>query len=104
MAQTNKIDVKYVAELARLEISPEQVEKLQHDLDRIVEYIAELGELDVSGVEPTAHASKLANVWRDDVSVQSPEELRKALLANAPALADGELIKVPQVLPGEGIN
>ena len=46
-----QIDIKYVAALARLEIRPEQAERLQNDLQNIVEYINELGELDLTGVE-----------------------------------------------------
>ena len=61
---SSEIDIKYVADLARLELSAEQAEKLQNELGRVVEYIAELGEVDVSGVEPTAHAAQLTNVWR----------------------------------------
>ncbi len=99
---SERIDVDYVAELARLEIAPEQKEKLQRDLEAIVGYIDELKELDVSGVEPTAHALKVANVWREDESHESYP--REVMLANAPETIDGECIKIPQVLPGEGMN
>ena len=96
------LDVGYIAGLARLDIAPEAQEKLQRDMAAIVGYIAELKEVDVSGVEPTAHAVPLANVWREDV----PGEPfgREKMLCNAPATVDGDLIKVPQVLPGEGMN
>ena len=93
------IDIKYVADLARLELSPEQAAKLQSELGRIVEYIAELAEVDVDGVEPTAHAAMLSNVWREDVSGGSFP--RQAMLANAPGTIHDELIKVPRVLPSE---
>ena len=93
------IDIKYAADLARLELSPEQAAKLQGELARVVEYIAELGEVDVTGVEPTAHAAQLTNAWREDaVQASFP---REAMLANAPGVIDGKLIKVPRVLPGE---
>ena len=68
----------------------------------IVAYIAELGELDLTGVEPTAHAAPLSNVWREDVAGEPFG--RERMLANAPALMNGDLIRVPQVLPGEGMN
>ncbi|MCI5778774.1 MAG: Asp-tRNA(Asn)/Glu-tRNA(Gln) amidotransferase subunit GatC [Lentisphaeria bacterium] len=93
------IDIKYVADLARLELSPEQSEKLQRELGRVVEYIAELAELDVTGVEPTAHAAALTNVWREDAA--EPSFPRAEMLANAPGTIRDELIKVPRVLPGE---
>ncbi len=96
------IDIKYVAALARLEIAPEDCERLQRDLSAIVDYMAELNSVDVSGVEPTAHAVPLSNVWREDRAGESYP--REVMLANAPATVHGETIKVPQVLPGEGIN
>jgi len=98
----NHIDVKYVAKLARLEISEEHAQKLQRDLENIVGYIDELSQVDVTGVEPTAHASNLSNVWRADVA-GTPFD-RDVMLANAPGVVHGETVKVPQVLPGEGMS
>ena len=98
----DKIDIGYVAQLARLELPEEQARQLQGELESIVHYIDELKEVDVTGVEPTAHAAKLVNVWREDaVGASLP---RTEMLANAPDTVNGELIKVPQVLPGEGSN
>ena len=96
------IDVKYVAELARIDLAEESVEKLQRDMQNIVSYIEQLSELDVSDIEPTAHAVQLVNVVRAD-EVQ-PSFPRETMLANAPAVLNGELVKGPQVLPGEGMN
>ncbi|MCQ2378291.1 MAG: Asp-tRNA(Asn)/Glu-tRNA(Gln) amidotransferase subunit GatC [Victivallaceae bacterium] len=101
MADTS-IDVAYVAQLARLEIDPAQTEKLRRELGDIVSYIAKLDEVDVSGVEPTVHALSRSNVWREDVAKDSFP--REKMLANAPETIGGDLIKVPQVLPGEGSN
>lgn len=100
--EKSDIDIRYVAELARLEIPDGQAAALQKDLENIVAYIAELGELDLTGVEPTAHAAPLSNVWREDVAGEPFD--RERMLANAPALMNGDLIRVPQVLPGEGMN
>ena len=96
------IDVKYVAELARIDLAEEAVAKLQSDMQNIVGYIEQLSELDVSNIEPTAHAAQLVNVVREDEV--KPSYPRETMLANAPAVLNGELVKVPQVLPGEGIN
>ena len=93
------IDIRYVADLARLELSPEQAAQLQQELGRVVEYIAELAEVDVTGVEPTAHAAPLTNVWREDAA--RPSFPRAEMLANAPGTIHDELIKVPRVLPSE---
>jgi len=101
-AAPKKIDVDYVAQLARLELSAADKAGLQKDMDAIVGYIDELSEVDVTGVEPMAHAMKTTNVVRQDVS--RPGYAREQMLANAPALVDENLIKVPQVLPGEGMS
>lgn len=90
-----KIDVNYVAHLARLSLSPEEAQKLGVQLGQILGYIDKLNELDVSQVEPTAHAVPLLNVTR-------PDEVRPSLanedaLRNAPAKANG-LFVVPKIV------
>jgi len=102
MSDNGQIDVGYVAGLARLELDPETKVKLQKDMEGILAYIEQLEELDVSGIEPTAHAALLTNVIREDVAEESFP--RATMLANAPAEIDEELIKVAQVLPGEGMS
>ena len=97
----NSIDVRYVADLARLKLDESQVEKLQKDMEAILSYISELNELDVSSIEPTAHAAPLTNVIRED-AVGKP--FGRVLLDNAPELVREETIKLPRVLPGEGSN
>ena len=90
-----EIDVKYVAHLARLSLSPDEELKLGAQLESILGYIAKLKEADVSGVEPTAHAVPLVNVTR-------PDELRPSMpnedaLRNAPNTANGLFI-VPKIV------
>lgn len=99
--ENGKINVAEVAELARLKLAPEQLLTLQKEMESIVGYVEMLSELDVSGIEPTAHAVDRVNVMREDV----PSEpcTRESMLANAPDTIDGELVRVPQVLPGEGM-
>ena len=62
-----EFDVKYVAHLARIALSPEEEQKLGAQLGNILGYIEKLKQADVSGVEPTAHAFPLVNVTRPDV-------------------------------------
>ena len=93
------IDVSQVAALARLEIPAGQTEKLQAEMEAIVGYVEMLSELDVDGIEPTAHAVDRVNVMREDVATQPRS--RQDMLANAPATVDGELVHVPRMLPGE---
>ena len=90
-----EIDVKYVAHLARLALSPAEEQKIGGQLTQILGYIEKLNELDVSGVEPTAHAVPLVNVTRADEirpSLSTDEALR-----NAPAKANG-LFLVPKIV------
>ena len=102
MAASSKgIDVAHIAALARLQLSPEAAAKLSREMESIVGYVEMLSELDVSGIEPTAHAVPRSNVIRDDVpGISFPHD---AMLANAPATVDQELVKVPQVLAEEGM-
>ncbi len=93
------IDVKYVAALARLELDEDKEQRLQKEMETILNYVNSLSELDVSGIEPTAHAVQMTNVLRNDVS--SSTFPRDVMLANAPETVGGELIKVPAVIPGE---
>lgn len=97
----NSIDVRYVADLARLKLDESQIEKLQKDMEAILSYISELNELDVSSIEPTAHAAPMTNVIRED---ETAEPMGRVLLDNAPELVKSETIKLPRVLPGEGSN
>jgi aspartyl-tRNA(Asn)/glutamyl-tRNA(Gln) amidotransferase subunit C len=88
-------DIQYVAHLARLTLTPQEEQKLGAQLAGILGYIEKLKQLDVSLVEPTAHAVPLANVFR-------PDEIRGSLsndeaLRNAPAKANGLFI-VPKIV------
>jgi aspartyl-tRNA(Asn)/glutamyl-tRNA(Gln) amidotransferase subunit C len=59
-------DVAKVALLARLRVDPSQLETFAKQLNSIVDYVAQLQELDTTGVEPLAHGVELRNVFRDD--------------------------------------
>ena len=87
--------MKYVAHLARLALTPDEEKKLSAQLGSILGYIEKLRELDVSNVEPTAHAVPMVNVTRAD-------EIRPSLphddaLRNAPRQSNGLFI-VPKVV------
>lgn len=62
----DKKDVKKIAHLARLELEDSQVESMSKQLSDILDYVESLNELDLEGVEPTAHAVEVKNVFRDD--------------------------------------
>jgi aspartyl-tRNA(Asn)/glutamyl-tRNA(Gln) amidotransferase subunit C len=90
-----EIAVKYVAHLARLHLTPDEEAKFGAQLGQVLGYVEKLKELDVTGVEPTAHAMPLVNVTR-------PDEVRPSLphaeaLRHAPATANG-LFLVPKIV------
>ena len=89
-------DVRHLAQLSNLQISDNEAESLRGDLENILGYIEQLGELDTTGVEPTYQVTPLENVWRDD-EVQAASVTREQLLKLAPEQAASS-VKVPKVL------
>ena len=88
-------EVLHVARLSRLHLTDEEVERMRQQLDAILAYIDKLRELDVEGVEPTAHAVPLVNVMRDDAL--QPSLSQDQALANAPDRAE-EFFRVPRII------
>ena len=91
-------DVRHVARLARLALDDEQLGRFTPQLESILGYVDQIRRVDVSGVEPMAHALPLANVLREDV-VEAPLPIEQ-VLRNAPA-TDGRFFKVPKVIGGD---
>lgn len=91
-------DVRKVAKLSRLRLSDAEVSQMTEKLSAVLDYVSKLNELDVSGVEPMAHAMDMSNVMRDDV--EKPGLSVDAALANAPDQSP-PFFKVPKVI-GEG--
>ena len=88
-------DVKYVAHLARISLTPAEEEKFGRQIAHIIGYIEKLKELNVDQIEPTAHAAPLVNVFRaDEIQPSLPNE---EALRNAPAKANG-LFLVPKIV------
>lgn len=92
---TGKIDVAYVAHLARMHLSDAEKQKISAQLKDILTYMAKLNELDVSHVEPTAHATPLSNIFRKDEVRPSIDPAK--VLENAPEQARGLFI-VPKIV------
>mgnify|MGYP006272921565 CR=1 FL=1 len=94
----DKEQVRKVALLARLELTPEEEEKFTPQLGSILDYFEQLSELDVSKVEPTTRAIDVSNITRLDEL--KPCQNREDILNNAPD-RDEDFFKVPQILGGE---
>jgi aspartyl-tRNA(Asn)/glutamyl-tRNA(Gln) amidotransferase subunit C len=90
-------EVRRIAALARLKLSPEEEQVFQGQLSAILEHVAVLSELDVSGVEPMTHALAAgeAPALREDV--ERPGLSHEEALANAPA-RDGTAFRVPRIV------
>ena len=89
------MDVGYVAHLARIDLTDEETALFQGQLDQVLHYVEQLCELDVDGVEPTAHAFPVYNVLRKDEVGQSLGHAE--VIANAPAASYAQ-IRVPKII------
>lgn len=92
---TPNLDVRDVARLARISLTDEEAATFQSQLGKVLEYVEQLARLDVSHVEPTAHANPVFNVFREDAP--APGLGRAAVLANAPHTAN-HLVVVTKVI------
>lgn len=95
MAGTSDLDVAYVARLARIHLTQDEAKIFQRQLDDVLKYIEKLRQLDVTGIDATAHALPVFNVFRED----APRDWFTAeqALSNAPRQANGLFI-VPKVV------
>ena len=87
--------IERVAELARLNLKPDEKQKLVKDLGAILDYVKKLDKLDTKNVEPTSHALNMENVFRAD-EVKSSSAAEKAL-GHAPQ-TEGPFFKVPKIV------
>ena len=90
-----EMDLSRAVKLARIELTPEEEQRLAPQLGEVLQYVKKLNELDVSDVEPTAHATPLSNVMREDEPRESLSQ--EDALRNAPKTANG-LFVVPKII------
>lgn len=91
-----KQDVQHLADLARLELTEEEIDTYRGQLGSILEYVAKLQELDTEGVEPMAQGAGLENVLRDDEVAACDPEVRRRIIEAFPS-REGDLLKVQAV-------
>jgi len=92
---TDRMDVAYVANLARVSLTEKERALFQAQLDGILDYVRQLSELDVGGIEPTAHAVPVQNVLRTDEARPSLD--REIAMNNAPDQKAGQFL-VPRII------
>lgn len=99
-AKVSVEDVKRVAELAHLELAADEAPRMLADLNAILDYVAELNQLDTTGIAPLAQVSELleeggTSVVRPD---QTAASLDRALVMSQAPVSDGSFFKVPKVI------
>ena len=104
MANIDNQTVETLSQLARIDLTPEEVEKIKNDLGKILAFVDTLSEVDTDGVNPTYHvASNLVNVVRSDVEEANNELLDRAtFLALSPDQVGG-MVKVPSFMGGKEV-
>ncbi len=95
--QLSKDEIQHIAKLARLDLTEAELEKYGSQLSNVLNYIDQLKEVDVKGVEPTAQITGLTNVLRDDELKDWDKDEIEAALRDAPE-REGRFIKVKRVI------
>ena len=93
--EVNDALIDNLSNLARLEFNATEKEAIKKDLQRMIQFVEKLGELDTTGVEPLLHMSPEVNVLREDIPGGSVS--RQSALSSAPA-TDGQYFEVPKVI------
>ena len=88
--------VRDVAHLARIALSDEEASRYQEQMDQILKYVEQLNRIDVTGIEPTAHAGAVFDVVRDDVATGGSLS-QEAALQNSPAVSHDQF-RMPKVV------
>ncbi|MBA4697938.1 MAG: Asp-tRNA(Asn)/Glu-tRNA(Gln) amidotransferase subunit GatC [Ruminococcus sp.] len=87
--------IDYVGILAKLELSAEEKEKAKIDMEKMLDYIDTLNELDTEGIEPMSHVFPVNNVFREDIVTNGDK--KEEILANAP-LRKEDRFEVPKTI------
>ncbi|MBI5771323.1 MAG: Asp-tRNA(Asn)/Glu-tRNA(Gln) amidotransferase subunit GatC [Verrucomicrobia bacterium] len=95
MSSSPDLNIDHIAKLARLALTPEEKAKFAQQLGDVLHHIEQLKKVDVSHVEPTAHAAPVFNVWADDVA--RPGLPVERALQNAPTQRE-HMVVVPKVV------
>ena len=88
-----------VSRLARLDVTPDEVQRITSQMAGMLEHFADIDALDLSDIEPMTQPYPLSNVFREDVVVTGLD--REEVLANAPAAEDGRF-RVPPIVGLDG--
>jgi len=98
MAAISRDDVAHLAKLARIEMTPAELDHMASELEQILGAVKRVQEVTTSDIAPTSHPLSMSNVFRDDVV--KPSLTNDEALSGAPAQAE-DRFKVPQILGEE---
>lgn len=87
--------IEYVGILAKLDLSGEEKEMAKKDMEKMLDYIDHMSEIDTSDVEPMSHVFSITNCMREDIVTNT--DIRDQVLANAPGQKNG-MFKVPRIV------
>ena len=90
--------IEKTASLARLRFTSSEFSRFSEKVESVLKYVAQLNEIDTSGIEPTSHAVEIGSHLREDIAIQSGIEAK--IIARAPS-HDGAFIQVPKVIDSE---
>ena len=93
----NKEDIQHTAELARIELTKEEEERLEHDLSSILEFVGQLGRVDTAAIEPATGGTALKNVLRADAPYDPALGADVDELARAAHAKSGEHVRVQKI-------
>ena len=90
------MDIRKIANLARLELTDDEAARYEPQLEQILKHVEQLKKVDIEGIEPMAHATPVFDVIREDVA-HGESFTQEEALANAPAVTQGQ-IRMPKVV------
>lgn len=94
----NKEDIMHIAELARIGLREDEIEKYQRELSLILDYFKKLENADTDSIEPIGHIAGVENVLRSDEVLESEESVKKGIFDNFPDTRNNK-VKVKSILP-----
>jgi len=92
-----KEDIIHIAELARIGLKEDEIEKYQRELSLILDYFKKLDTVDTDNIEPIGHITGINSVLREDVSQASDDDVKDGIVKNFPQTVNNK-VKVKSVL------
>jgi len=89
-------EINHLLELARIELSSQEKEKISLDLEKILDYVKQLQKIDTAGIEPMTGGTTIENIYRED-KINGQKQNQKEELKKAAFDSEGDYFKVPPI-------